>query len=512
MTKIKDNKTEIQENAIKDVEMNLWSSDWADGIEMYNMGYKLINTIDDYGYMVPNGNLGRANPYYQEEKIGSSYAEYTLNGNLKDSSQNQRNLTAGENAEVKDGALQLKEGKSYVTSPLEQLGNGNALSFDITLENEAKPGEILFEEDAPYGTHDIRIMEDGNLGFTRELYEYKFDYKILAGKKVNLRIAVTQQKAELFVNGEFISAATGRFFHNDMVKKDRITNATFALPLERIGSKTKAIAAKIDNVRITSADMYNKAAWTGQTNSETPNLGSEGQLWQAFDNNAGTRWHSDWKGTTGTVENVNGTPGTLEEIWAEITFDQPYEINQFSFTPRTDTASGYVTKASLMVKNTADGQWKEIAANQVFENNGKRKVFDFELQEVAAVKFIAKQSSDGWVAVTEFDIARTGEPGETPDPENPDPEKPDPENPDPENPDPENPNPDKPNPDQPNPDQPGGDSNGGNKPDGNKPSGNTSTTNKPVKTGDSFQMTWIVLGIISGTVIVALKKKRKRNV
>ena len=712
LTWIKDGQTEIQESAIKDVEMNLWSSDWADGIEMYNMGYKLINTIDNYGYMVPNGNLGRANaygdllnvsrvfssfkpnsvrvkngaykeipsgddqmlgaafaiwsdnidkkasgltesdlywrffdampfyaektwaatgqekgsaetlaalaqkkgtgpntnPYYQEEKIGSSYAEYTFNGNLKDSSQNQRNLTAGENAEVKDGALQLKEGKSYVTSPLEQLGNGNALSFDITLENEAKPGEILFEEDAPYGTHDIRIMEDGNLGFTRELYEYKFDYKIPAGKKVNLRIAVTQQKAELFVNGEFVSAATGRFFHNDMVKKDRITNATFALPLERIGSKTKAIAAKIDNVRITSADMYNKAAWTGQTNSETPNLGSEGQLWQAFDNNAGTRWHSDWKGTTGTVETVNGTPGTLEEIWAEITFDQPYEINQFSFTPRTDTPSGYVTKASLMVKNTADGQWKEIATNQEFENNGKRKVFDFELQEVAAVKFIAKQSSDGWVAVSEFDIARTGEPGETPeqpeppketaetvlekvkeqngipntiekdvkqfvlpevpdgytiaitaanpegivsledasittpkedtevtltitvtgadgdtasgdfvvtfkgsgetpDPENPDPEKPDPENPDPENPDPENPNPDKPN-----PDQPGGDSNGGNKPDGNKPSGNTSTTNKPVKTGDSFQMTWIVLGIISGTVIVALRKKRKRNV
>lgn len=259
------------------------------------------------------------------------------------------------------------------------------------------------------------------------------------------------------------------------------------MPLERIGSKTKAIAAKIDNVRITSADMYNKAAWTGQTNSETPNLGSEGQLWQAFDNNAGTRWHSDWKGTTGTVETVNGTPGTLEEIWAEITFDQPYEINQFSFTPRTDTPSGYVTKASLMVKNTADGQWKEIATNQEFENNGKRKVFDFELQEVAAVKFIAKQSSDGWVAVSEFDIARTGEPGETPDPENP-------------------------NPDKPNPDKPGGDSNGGNKPDGNKPSGNTSTTNKPVKTGDSFQMTWIVLGIISGTVIVALKKKRKRNV
>lgn len=119
---------------------------------------------------------------------------------------------------------------------------------------------------------------------------------------------------------------------------------------------------------------------------------------------------------------------------------------------------------------------------------------------------ITVTGADGDTASGDFVVTFKGS-GETPDPENPDPEKPDPENPDPENPDPENPNPDKPN-----PDQPGGDSNGGNKPDGNKPSGNTSTTNKPVKTGDSFQMTWIVLGIISGTVIVALRKKRKRNV
>ncbi len=176
-----------------------------------------------------------------------------------------------------------------------------------------------------------------------------------------------------------------------MVKKDGIKNATFALPLERIGSKTKAIAAKIDNVQITNADIYNKAAWTGKTNSETPNLGSEGELRQAFDNNAVTRWHSDWKGTKGTVESVDGTPGTLDEIWAEITFDQPYEINQFSFTPRidTDNNSGSVTKASLLVKNTADGEWKEIAVDQVFENNRERKVFHFDLQEVAAVKFIS---------------------------------------------------------------------------------------------------------------------------
>ena len=54
LTWIKDNPvTQIKREAIDNVEMNLWSADWADGIEMYDMGYKLINTIDDFGYMVP---------------------------------------------------------------------------------------------------------------------------------------------------------------------------------------------------------------------------------------------------------------------------------------------------------------------------------------------------------------------------------------------------------------------------------------------------------------------------
>ena len=64
LTWIKDNPpTQIKPEAIENVEMNLWSKDWADGIEMYDMGYKLINTIDDYGYMVPSGSKTRQNAY-----------------------------------------------------------------------------------------------------------------------------------------------------------------------------------------------------------------------------------------------------------------------------------------------------------------------------------------------------------------------------------------------------------------------------------------------------------------
>lgn len=514
---IKDNPvTPIKEEAIKNVEMNLWSKDWADGKEMYNMGYKLINTIDDYGYMVPNGSKTRANaygdllnvnrvfdsfepnkvrvkagngryeavpsgddqmlgaafaiwsdnidkhasgltesdlywrffdalpfyaektwaatgkekgtadklaklaqdkgtgpntnPYYQEDKKGDNYAEYKFEGNLNDSSENKRNLKNGKNAEVKDGTLHLNDKESYVTSPIEQLGNGNTLSFDIKLDKPSKPGDILFEETAPYGTHDIRVMDNGKIGFTRELYDYYFDYELPVGKQVNIQIVVEQQSAKLYVDGQFVSDAKGRFFHNNMVKKDNITNATFALPLERIGSKSDSIEAEIDNVVVTTApevkDEYNKSAWTGKTNSETLNGGDkEGEITKAFDKKANTHWHSNWKGATDKVEDINGKKGNLNEIWAELDFHKGYTINQFSFTPRTDTNSGYVTRASLYVKNSANGEWKEVAKDQKFANNGSKKTFTFDEQKVFGVKFVATQSSDGWVTVSEFDMA-----------------------------------------------------------------------------------------------------------
>lgn len=514
LTWIDDGKTEIIPEAIENVEMNLWSKDWADGKQMYDMGYKLINTIDSYGYMVPDGNMGRGsykdllnvngvfnnfapnllstrngwqyvpsgddqmmgaafaiwsdnidksasgltesdlywrffdampfyaektwaatgkekesaanltalaakmgtgprtNPYYQEDKTGSDYESYDFNkGNgLADGSENSRDLSLdGSTAKVENNALAIGGENSYATSPIEVLGNGNELSFDITLSDIAKPGDIIFEEDAAYGTHDIRIMEDGKLGFTRELYNYYFDYELPVGKKVNVKITVDQQVTKLYVDGEFVANATGKFIHNDIVKKENITAATFALPLERIGSKTNAIDAVIDNVVVSeigeAEDTYNKAKWKGTATSENALYdGIEGPIELAFDNNPKTHWHTDWQQGTGQLDGTNS-------FEAEIDFRQKYTINEFSFTPRTDTASGRVTKADLYIKASEDGEWKKVAADQTFAADGSKKTFMFDVQEVQFVKFVAKDvepyKNEKYVAVSEFDIADT---------------------------------------------------------------------------------------------------------
>ena len=379
------------------------------------------------------GKLGMGpgvNPYDEASKKGDTYAEYDFEHGLEDASANDRDLAAGEGASVKGGELVLQGGSSFVTSPLKKIAAGTELSFDIELTEPACPGDILFEADAPYGTYDIRVMDDGKLGFTRELYDYSFDYKLPVGKKVNVRIktqsiASHKEETSLFIDGREIGKATGKFVDHGRVKKDGIDNATFAMPLERIGSKTKAIDAKIDNVRVEPAqdapvvDEFNKADWKGKTNSWTPANGNktEGELSYAWDNNPKSHWHSNWTKNV-TDENKDGLLTATNPIFAEIDLGGTYTINQFSFTPRVDVKSGYVTEASVYVKQTKDGDWKCVADHAKFAGDASKKTVFFDEQEVCAVKFeafdaVADNSKKKWVAVSEFDVDNEPAPSNT---------------------------------------------------------------------------------------------------
>lgn len=371
-----------------------------------------------YNIVKKTGDAPRVNPHSKASKTGDSYAEYSFDNGLADASKNGRDLKAGKNARVESGKLNLAGGASYVESPLDKIGTGTNLSFDIELTRPACPGDILFEADAPYGTLDIRVMDNGKLGFTRELYNYYFDYKLPVGKKVHVEIVTATQKTTLKVDGETIGEAAGSFYNEfaKRVTKDGIGNSTFTLPLQRIGSQTRGIAAEIDNIKVAPAstdkpvDQYNKAKWQARTNSWTQTGESAGgHLSHALDGNPATIWHSNWQSVT--AENANGDLKVSKMIYAEFDFDKGYDITQFSFTPRGDVGSGFITKATLKVKNTANGEYKTVATDQVFRADSKKKTFAFDEQTVYGVRLeITDANEHGghkYVAVSEFDIANT---------------------------------------------------------------------------------------------------------
>lgn len=334
--------------------------------------------------------------------------------NKEDSSENNRDIKETKNADI-DGALKLKGGESYASTPIEKLAVGNALSFDVTLTEEARAGQILFEADTPGGedyVHDIRIMDDGRVGFRRELYDYYFDYKLPVGEKVHMEIVTDTLKTVLIVDGKEYQA-TGIYINrqtDNTLRKQGIKNATLLLPVQRIGSKTNSIVGTIDNVEvktadpISSKDEYNKAAWTKVSVDTETNIAdskTEGLFTYAFDGKSNTIWHSNWK--DGKSDKLK-PQGSFDEIGGVINLGQKYTINQFSFTPRQGNASGQVTKADLYVKANEGDEWVKVAENTEFAADASKKTFYFDEQEVQFVKFVAKTSNDGWVAVSEFDV------------------------------------------------------------------------------------------------------------
>ena len=338
------------------------------------------------------GSGPNTNPYYQEDKTGTDYQKYNFNNaSLKDASANNRDLTNGVNATLENNKLTLGDDASYVTSPIEKLGNGNVLSFDIKLNEAAKAGDILFEADAPYGTHDIRIMSDGTLGFTRELYEYSFGYTLPVNQTVNVQIYTEQQKTTLVVDGEVINTAEGSFTLNGEVKKTGIQHSTFALPLQRIGSKTNALACTIDNV-VVSEGTIKDGRLDGTTfsvtadNEQLPGSADEGPIALAFDGKANTKWHSAWGG------GYKNLPATVT-----IDMNAVYNINKLTYLPRQDNSkNGVITKYTLSYKLNSEDEWTPIKTNGTWAGNKQEKVVKFDAVNARYLQLIALDSvNDG---------------------------------------------------------------------------------------------------------------------
>ena len=341
-------------------------------------------------------------PYDQPVSDGETHSSYTFD-DLTDSSGNGRDLTAG-TAAIENGALTLAGGASYVTTPIAKVGNGNILSFDITLTEEAAPGAILFETTPEYGTHDIRIMSDGTLGFTRELYEYSFGYTLPVGETVHVEIVAEQQLTTLYVDGAAVGTATGSFSNNGAVRKTGITNSTFAIPLERIGSETNAIAATIDNVSVVALrdpaddsrdiplNVLTATAGDWQTGYEA----TEGPAELALDGDPSTIWHTNWYGTS------------RDNHWIQLELSEDYIVDGLRYLPRQSGSNGTILEYEVQV--SSDGVEFETVATGTWGNNTNWKIVEFEGVQAKYVRLVALNTAgdNSYVFASAAEVRLTG--------------------------------------------------------------------------------------------------------
>lgn len=362
------------------------SSLWGDEEKTYAQAAEVSEAV---------GEAPRTNAYDKVDSKSETILSYDFDEGLKDKSGNEYDAKDGANAKVEGKEFVLNGKESYVTTPIDRVGPGKELSFDITMKKPGMPGEILFEADAEYGTYDIRIMEDGTLGFTREGYDYSFGYKLPVNKKLSLTIRTDGDRTVLLV-GDQKYVAKGSFTYEGDLKASNISRASLSLPIERIGSKTNAVSAVIDNLVLTSdvkqeeleLDVVDPKDFTVTTDNEN----ADGPIRQAFDNNPSTIWHTQWQ-------------PSKKELPAVINIDmkKDYDINGLYYMPRPTGNNGYILEYTLEYQDK-DGNWKKLVDKGTWTSDGSEKTVMYKPVKASKLRLTVTKGQNGFGSAAEFKV------------------------------------------------------------------------------------------------------------
>lgn len=275
------------------LQMNIWSTLWADPQEMYEAGYSLINMQNNHLYIIPGGgydyldrkelcenwepnkfydyNQMEIIPSYSPQMLGASYMIWNdMSGNL-DIGISEYDLfvrfrepltvlsmklwgTSG--LETCNAGLFEEKEERYdagINRYLDADTMAAAPDYEIWMKVWLEPGaatgntpddafveQILAEGDGVYAKWAFYAVEPetGRVGFTREGRTYTFDYTLPEGEWVNLKVKGLAGKVTLYVEDEEI----------DTVGSDEPfeEHATFVFPLQRTGRQTSHFDGKME--------------------------------------------------------------------------------------------------------------------------------------------------------------------------------------------------------------------------------------------------------------------------
>lgn len=291
---------------VKDVLMHYWSKDYAKPADMLTLGYDLLSVPDNYLYIVPATGY-----YYDYLDIQYLYQEWTPTvigdevfdekhpqikggmfcvwndhtGNgisyqdvhhrifpatqtLAVKMWNGKNTTVaftdfnakrvllseapglnllGRPAKAAKGVVfELKnpvQGKPLNQS-LADIGYNYRVSFDITAHKNPN-GTVLFSSDN--ATVYLTDPKEGKLGFSRDGYDYQFNYTLPVSEKVKISIEGTKSATALYVNDkltETLNIVENKLDANRKGKRKWVQTLVF--PLKQVGK----FDGKISNLKV----------------------------------------------------------------------------------------------------------------------------------------------------------------------------------------------------------------------------------------------------------------------
>ena len=344
------------------------------------------------------------NPYHEIESAGSTYAEYNFDKeDGSDASKNKYNAVSAEHAtytEGKVGKALSMESDTYIETPLDKSPAGTSLSFWVKKAAGGSSDEqVLFEGSSTLGDYTIKAVQKntGKVGYSREGYDYSFDYTLPEDEWVHLTIKGYKDKAELYVNDSDTAIPAVMDTATKLGTQYRL--ATLNIPIKYIGSTTgNSFNGLIDEIELTNDQDDSIIPTTDFSftcdNEQNPAEGSDGPISNAFDGDTSTLWHSQYS------PSIKALPATFT-----VDMGKEYKINKLTYVPRqSGGANGYITSYDLYVKKAESDDWTQVVTDGVWASDTKEKTAKFNTVDARYIKFVAKEGSNGFATASEFHI------------------------------------------------------------------------------------------------------------
>lgn len=409
-------------------QINVWNHGWQNPLLALEHNFDLVNIIDVWAYIVPNGNGNRGgygdlldlnflysqnwHPHKMSHKeevvpglpkmLGASWALWNDNSFCRDTGLTDYDLfdrirqscavfaektwNTGEDISFRD-FQKLVKNVSYapLSNPeyVVETADGSDVLFELKKNVPAgKTFETGIEGIAPNFTADLTVKRtkkaegknvlfsgpsgdifvDGNtgeLGVTRDTWEYAFPYELPLGKTVKLQFVADKRTLTLYADGEEIGAPVRKLFP----EAHKFTS--FVFPLEKISSSGNCEIEALKITRISKVGVKNAVPENMILDvkaSSEHGKGADGDASALWDGDETTYWHSKYE-----TKGASDTP----PFEIDIIFKKPLELNALKFLPRQSGDNGNAKHLALLVK-TENGFWKRIA--ELRENNPSREM------------------------------------------------------------------------------------------------------------------------------------------
>lgn len=148
-----------------------------------------------------------------------------------------------------------------------------------------------------------------------------------------------------------------------------------------------------------STFVHAQENWTLHYVDSMEIVGEDGNATNAFDGDASTIWHTEWKAVG---------PSHPHEI--QINFGKVHNIKGFRYLPRQDGSNGRVGQYEFYTSlNGSD--WATPVAIGTFEDGTDEKTITFTSIEAQYIRFVALSEVGGhpWTTVAELSILKAGE-------------------------------------------------------------------------------------------------------